>query len=41
MFDIQPVVLIIDYDDKVMMMSAVKDNGGSEDEADLMTFRSR
>lgn len=41
MFDIQPVVLIIDYDDKVMMMSAVKDNDGSDDDADLMTFRSR
>ena len=41
MFDIQLVVLIIDYDDKVMMMSAVKDNGGSDDEADLMIFRSR
>ena len=36
MFHIQPVVLIIDYDDKVMMMSAVKENGGSDDEADLM-----
>lgn len=41
MFDIQPVVLIIDYDNKVIMMSAAKDNGGSDDEADLMTFRSR
>lgn len=41
MFDIQLVVFIIDYDDKVMMMSAVKDNDGSDDEADLMTFRSR
>ena len=41
MFDVRSVVLIIDYDDKVMMMSAVKDNDGSDDEADLMTFRSR
>ena len=41
MFDMQPVVFIINYDDKVMMMSAVKDNGGSDDEAYLMTFRSR
>ena len=38
MFDIQPVVLIIDYDDQVMMMLALKGNGGSDDEADSMTF---
>ena len=41
MFDIQPVLLIIDYDDQVTMMSAVKGNGGSDDEIDSMTFSSR
>ena len=36
----QPIVLIID-NDKVMMISAVKHNGGGDDEADSVIFFSR